>query len=63
MPWVDIVDDYGRKIGHLDEDTMRVVAPNPVVDGYIASGKSIFMFKNGIKSILSVRRDKKGRPI
>jgi len=58
---VEIVDDYDKKIGYLDEDTMRVVAPNLVADEYIASGKSIFMLKNGIKSILNVRRHKTGR--
>jgi hypothetical protein len=40
-----------------------VVAPNRAVDDHIASGKSMFMLKNGISSILTVSRDKKGRPL
>jgi hypothetical protein len=60
VPRVDIVDADGKKIGLLDEETMGVVAPNRVVDDHIASGKSMFMLKNGISSILTVSRDKKG---
>jgi hypothetical protein len=59
--WIDIEDDVGNVIGQLNLTTMRALAPHPKLDKVVASGGSIFMRKNGRRTILSVDKPKKGR--
>ncbi len=58
---VEIEDEAGNVIGHLDAKTMRVVAPNRRVDQAIESGESIYMRRNGIRSILTPEKPKRRR--